>query len=299
MKWCPYPNCGVCVRSVVFNKEINCECGNNFCFACGKEGHRPCQCEMIAIWEIKNTSESENVKWLIANTKQCPQCKKFIEKNQGCNHMTCSKSFGGCGHEFCWICLGDWKPHGNEYYKCNSFDATKYKSTEKTIEKAKFELARYSHYFSRYMNHSKAKELAVKLKAEIKDYIKQYISIKKIPLEEISFLNTAIETVINARIRLKYTYVFGYYLIECNEKTLFEYQQKILEKEADLLHELLEGEHIPKILNIYEHDQFRMQFEEFKRKITNLYTVTEKYMDNLTNDIELRMSVLVDYNSLK
>ncbi len=35
---------------------------------------------------------------------QCPKCGQGIEKNEGCDHMTCKKP-GGCGHEFCWRCL--------------------------------------------------------------------------------------------------------------------------------------------------------------------------------------------------
>jgi len=39
-----------------------------------------------------------------ANTKPCPTCKMPIEKNGGCDHITCPKSYGGCGTEFCWLC---------------------------------------------------------------------------------------------------------------------------------------------------------------------------------------------------
>ena len=76
------------------------------------------ECETVKKWLIKNSAESENLNWIIANTKPCPQCKRPIEKNQGCMHMTCSQ----CRHQFCWLCLQDWKTHGEGtggYYACN------------------------------------------------------------------------------------------------------------------------------------------------------------------------------------
>ncbi len=35
--------------------------------------------------------------------KQCPSCKYWVEKNEGCNHMTCR-----CGKQFCYVCGGDY-----------------------------------------------------------------------------------------------------------------------------------------------------------------------------------------------
>ena len=73
-------------------------------------------CETIKKWLIKNSAESENLNWIIANTKPCPKCKRPIEKNQGCMHMTCSQ----CKHQFCWLCLADYArifDEGNSAHK--------------------------------------------------------------------------------------------------------------------------------------------------------------------------------------
>ena len=35
--------------------------------------------------------------------KQCAQCKFWVEKAEGCNHMTCR-----CKYQFCYICGGKW-----------------------------------------------------------------------------------------------------------------------------------------------------------------------------------------------
>ena len=69
-------------------------------------------------WIRKNSAESENLNWILANTKPCPKCKRPIEKNQGCMHMTCSQ----CRFEFCWLCQGSWQEHGERtggFYACN------------------------------------------------------------------------------------------------------------------------------------------------------------------------------------
>nr|XP_019933809.1 PREDICTED: E3 ubiquitin-protein ligase RNF14-like [Paralichthys olivaceus] len=39
--------------------------------------------------------------WVVFNSKSCPHCFCKIEKNGGCNMMTCSQ----CRQFFCWTCL--------------------------------------------------------------------------------------------------------------------------------------------------------------------------------------------------
>ncbi|KAF4676981.1 hypothetical protein FOL47_003978 [Perkinsus chesapeaki] len=129
--WCPNPM-GGCGRAVlkfphpgdvhrggrrgssiaVESDTVVCDCGYCWCFACQREAHEPAACKQVYEWEVKNSNESENVSWILANTKQCPKCARPIEKNQGCNHMRCSEAGGGCGQEFCWLCLTPWAQHG-------------------------------------------------------------------------------------------------------------------------------------------------------------------------------------------
>ena len=39
--------------------------------------------------------------------KRCPNCHEYIEKNGGCDHMTCR-----CRHEFAWTTLKPWRRAG-------------------------------------------------------------------------------------------------------------------------------------------------------------------------------------------
>jgi ariadne-1 len=101
MKYCPAPRCErVAIGSGI--TTVKCSCSFTFCFKCGEEAHDPCSCAQLTEWTDKCMNESETANWILANTRKCPSCTTRIEKNQGCNHMTCKV----CKHEFCWICMG-------------------------------------------------------------------------------------------------------------------------------------------------------------------------------------------------
>ena len=95
IKWCPAPGCECAIE---FERDgdnssgydVTCLCSYGFCWNCGEECHRPVDCELVKNWSMKNSVEGENTQWIIAYSKPCPMCKRPIEKNQGCNHMTCS-----------------------------------------------------------------------------------------------------------------------------------------------------------------------------------------------------------------
>jgi len=68
-------------------------CGRRFCAKCGNEDHGKESCPPPA----------ETIQWLDKYSKQCPNCSNRIEKNGGCDHMTCRPP-GGCGYDFWWTC---------------------------------------------------------------------------------------------------------------------------------------------------------------------------------------------------
>jgi ankyrin repeat protein len=114
---------------------------HRFCFSCSSQTmHWPINCEALEQWKEKIAHEVGEVGeepvdgvnfndvaqrlWMKANTRPCPKCKAPIEKNDGCNHMTCSNR--SCRHEFCWICREDWKIHNTEtggFFRCNRWQA--------------------------------------------------------------------------------------------------------------------------------------------------------------------------------
>eukprot|EP00980_Cylindrotheca_fusiformis_P028729 scaffold22640_cov138-Cylindrotheca_fusiformis.AAC.10 len=86
---------------------------HRFCFACGEAMHWPCPCDTLKQWinkirdEVGEVEEEEATDdanelaqrmWIKANTRSCPQCGVLIEKNDGCNHMTCVNP--NCRYEF-------------------------------------------------------------------------------------------------------------------------------------------------------------------------------------------------------
>eukprot|EP00981_Chlorochromonas_danica_P013636 scaffold6591_cov328-Ochromonas_danica.AAC.10 len=160
LKYCPVDNCGLIVHipkdansavnsapttplspdsvsSLVQHslpRAASCSNGHVFCLQCNEVAHTPCSCSDYLRWaqlvaqeikttqiqEASNSDEIANALWVAANTKRCPRCGTAIEKDEGCNHMSCRK----CRKEFCWICMQDWALHSDStggYFQCNRF----------------------------------------------------------------------------------------------------------------------------------------------------------------------------------
>lgn len=53
-------------------------------------------------WKEMNDKADQQFNLLVAKEKlrACPNCNVWVQKTQGCNHITCKK----CNHQFCYIC---------------------------------------------------------------------------------------------------------------------------------------------------------------------------------------------------
>lgn len=150
-------------------------------------------------------------------------------------HMTCRPP-GGCGYEFCWICLADWKQHK----ECNRFAQEDEKATENRAD-----LARYIHYRQRFGEHERAQEFANDTQRDaIAKSAKALHDGQSIAIKDLEFLSNAVNEIVACRRFLKWTYAYAYLNTEAMEaakQTLFEFHQGQLECTLERLSDVTEN----------------------------------------------------------
>ena len=102
VKYCPTADCGMVYRVSKEGRRFTCcACQAEICTSCQMQWHDGITCAMFkSEKEVKGRLEE----WMMqdpSNRKNCRKCNTPIEKNEGCNHMTCS----ACKSHMCWLCL--------------------------------------------------------------------------------------------------------------------------------------------------------------------------------------------------
>lgn len=263
-------------------------------------------------WVEKNQDEAENVAWILANTKPCPKCKNPIEKNQGCMHMVCR-----CGHQFCWLCSADDYnySHTRDGRPCNKY----LEAPDLEKETSQRNLARYAHYFERYRSHHHAQKMAShKTLRDIRGTMEE-LQKQTGNWMDVTFLEDAIQQVIDCRRMLKWTYAHGYFATHpVQKREFFEFQQGQLEQKVDQLQAEFEkfdtttagGGQGPQKQqcasdSIIVGDDFREdpvkeeeKFYELKLNLTNLTKVVDTFFTNLSEFFENTSHVESEQKSL-
>ncbi|XP_033747970.1 ATP-dependent RNA helicase DEAH12, chloroplastic-like [Pecten maximus] len=101
-RFCITPDCSVVYRITEIGKLFSCpECNIRLCTSCHVQFHDGITC---AMFKAEGNEDQTMRSWFSenrANRKRCPNCAMPIEKNGGCNHMTCLS----CKKHICWLCL--------------------------------------------------------------------------------------------------------------------------------------------------------------------------------------------------
>lgn len=147
-----------------------------------------------------------------------------------------------CKHDFCWMCLGDWKAHGSEYYECSRYKENPNIAHESVHAQAREALKKYLHYYERvstivficfpfcslfhsvhksvhivsshcqWENHSKS----LKLEEQTTEHIKMRINHKVMNASgtwiDWQHLFEAASLLARCRYTLQYTYPYAYYM---------------------------------------------------------------------------------------
>ena len=97
--FCATPRCSALISGArvanAVGKFIDChECGQASCIDCKSSRSRHTEAKCPDFIDKEDRDLVNEKKW-----KQCPGCKNLVEREDGCNHMTC-----GCGTEFCYEC---------------------------------------------------------------------------------------------------------------------------------------------------------------------------------------------------
>ncbi|KAJ3878195.1 hypothetical protein F5051DRAFT_237090 [Lentinula edodes] len=105
-KYCPTPDCEQlyrCADSGLSESHVCCpSCLAEICTRC-HEGHKGMSCdERQRSRNDQENNEELNARWAgMTGVKKCPRCSVWIEKTDGCNHISCR-----CGAHVCWRCMG-------------------------------------------------------------------------------------------------------------------------------------------------------------------------------------------------
>ncbi|CAN6236566.1 unnamed protein product [Urochloa humidicola] len=314
VKWCPAPGCTLAVElaagGAAAAMDVFCECRHGFCWGCGEEAHRPVSCGTVRAWLAKNASDAESAKWVLANTKLCPSCRRPIEKNQGCNHMTCRAP---CRHQFCWLCLDPWKSshHCSRYYdyghqpreldKDMSAQGKAARKEEAERRQAKASLDRYLYYYQRWASNRTSLHKAIEDMDQLRrSGLDKMAASLEIKVEDLEFLTKAYELIADGRRLMRWVYAYGYYLDPVRDKAkrgLFDHLLDDANTRLESLHHCAEVDRSKFTSNQEESaDAMNEMYRAYKKQLEDLTSVTRHYFGNLVKAFE---TDLPEFNSVK
>ena len=211
-----------------------------------------------------------------------------------------------CGHQFCWLCLGNWDTHdaaNGGFYNCNKYQAAKLegKFTDEELRRrqAKESSDRYLHYYERWGAHELSRHKALKDLAALSSssdsggQLEAAAAAFGVQVTQLDFIKHAYRQVAECRRMLRWTYAFGFFVQEPAKRDLFEMLQSDAEKSLERLHGCAEkdrtdmlappfpvcdddGKLVPHVA-----DFAADKYAQYRHKLLSLTMVTRDHFENL------------------
>ncbi len=242
--YCPKERCSQFIVGSKRKRNIICAKGHRFCYRCKQKPHTPVTCANALQWEklSKKAGGEENIDVLMnlsnKEIKPCPNpdCNVATEKISGCMYLTCSS----CKCNWCWQC-GEWggkqvnRPLPHHVHQCNQPKNKEWLAGGSYA--MMFDVSeRFLWYCERKNNHTKSKKIA---KNNL-DKVKEMLSVDmilgmnpKLTSSEAKNANdiilSALETVVDGRVVLGWSYAFAFFVKDEGPRNLFEHSQKVVE----------------------------------------------------------------------
>ncbi|CAL8134390.1 unnamed protein product [Orchesella dallaii] len=272
LQYCPGERCSkiwkMDVHDVAWNlQEVACYCGQSYCFSCTNEWHFPLTCKVNENWMKRVVVGSANLScvWIYVNTKSCPSCSTRIEKNGGCNHMTCER----CHHQFCWLCRTSWSGHHGPSIctRSRTMQLAQSSIAEPELPVEESQQKQFSLNVEKYLSHGYCYNMEKRL---LQSSVNRMDKIRMASINQLSdalFYENAIKRILECRKFLQYSFAFIFYLDNDSQSEIFKSNIMDLDNAVDELAYFLQedvpdhviGENQTKIMHLTNYCKHRRE----------------------------------------
>ncbi|CAH2073471.1 unnamed protein product [Thlaspi arvense] len=280
IKWCPATECDYAIErhgdlieddddesSLGFG--VVCLCGHTFCWSCQLESHRPVTCNNASLWCSDLLDRSKTRLWIARNTKRCPTCSSLVQRNRDpyLRFVICT-----CSHRFCYRCLRSELEHYG-VWNC----------AEVSVPPARSDDALTQHVTLWEASQAAMQKSKQDLEAIEQDSIPKLTGNCGLGEQEFRALREAWMLIVQCRLVLKWSYVFGYFISDYHSAKkqyldhLREETDRVLDNHKWSLDELM---------RVASSGEDMTCFQHFKHKLGITTTATGNYFHFFVKTIE-------------
>lgn len=178
-------------------------------------------------------------------SQQCPQCKVYVFKNTGCDHINCV-----CGKEFCYRCGGDFTSYVHDYQECQ-----KHEFKDVTITAVNWEFSLVETLYQKISTMWNKHRLWLE-EQKTTEYYKHFIDTVKLhdkfgqfTSDDYKLLHNYLKVILRSRRLLKSSYIYAFMFFGFDKVKLTKTNKNSKEISAIETYGLLFDEHLSRLEN--------------------------------------------------